>query len=199
MNVIGAPSTFRCIEPGVVEEKNYFDNQCQTEALVVMELHKGVCTVHPANGLYFIVDWSNNDGCGASRIVTDIVFDGDYETVVGRNKAIFLKECSLQFKPVRCFDVKPGSIIVTLEGTEEEVALAADTALNHGLHLPSFETLQIVEIDACIDNLCGANSNCTDKSGPLNTVSGRSCACKSGYSGDPEVQCTIDTSENLSP
>lgn len=66
-------------------------------------------------------------------------FAGDYATVVGSNKALFLSECSTALSPVTCTDVRAGSIIVTLEAPQEADMIAAIERLSRdGLDLPSF-------------------------------------------------------------
>ena len=52
-----------------------------------------------------------------------ITFNGDYEQVVGDNKAIFLSECTAELQ-VTCTDVHSGSIVVTVSGSQAEVDAA---------------------------------------------------------------------------
>jgi len=68
-------------------------------------------------------------------------FHGNYEDVV-HNKTLFLIECSATLG-CTCTDVQPGSIIVTVEGTTEQVQ-AAQTAAETGVDLESFAPLVLL-------------------------------------------------------
>lgn len=66
---------------------------------------------------------------------------GDYDEVVGENKEQFLKECSNQYPNVECYDVVPGSIIVTLGGKKADVEAAVTLIEDEGMDLPSFPAM----------------------------------------------------------
>jgi len=72
----------------------------------------------------------------------EVIFDGDYDGVVGDNKSGFLAECSAYFldSDVTCSDVRPGSIIVTLQ-CNACTASQVSELVEGGLHLPSFGSL----------------------------------------------------------
>ena len=78
--------------------------------------------------------------------VKSIVLDGDYKKTIGSNKQQFLKECSLLLssngtRAVACVDVRPGSIIVDVEGKKHAVTAAVNKIKIEGLSLPSFPKL----------------------------------------------------------
>jgi len=68
-------------------------------------------------------------------------FHGNYEDVV-HNKTLFLIECSTTLS-CTCTDVQPGSIIVTVEGTSEQIQ-AAQTSAESGVDLDSFDILVLL-------------------------------------------------------
>lgn len=63
---------------------------------------------------------------------------GNYDEVVGDNKDQFLKECSDQYKPVVCIDVRSGSIIITLGGDEADVEATKTSMKADGVELAGF-------------------------------------------------------------
>ena len=71
--------------------------------------------------------------------------EGNYDDIVGSNKAKFLDECTKGFTAksldVECSDVRPGSIIVTVRGKVADVATAVKDVRDNGLDLPSFDAL----------------------------------------------------------
>lgn len=70
--------------------------------------------------------------------MTDVTLPGNYDEVVGDDKEGFLRQCTDEYKPVVCLDVKSGSIIITLGGTEEEVLNTKTSMENDGIELESF-------------------------------------------------------------
>merc|ERR1712156_623744 len=90
----------------------------------------------------------------------DVVLDGNYESVVGSEKKKFLEECSATLVSV-CVAVRPesgritrcptcnqsSSIVVTLEGTSQEVNADEADVKENGLTLDSFGTLSHVDSD----------------------------------------------------
>eukprot|EP00930_Biecheleria_cincta_P002363 TRINITY_DN103369_c0_g1_i1.p1 TRINITY_DN103369_c0_g1~~TRINITY_DN103369_c0_g1_i1.p1 ORF type:complete len:826 (+),score=100.77 TRINITY_DN103369_c0_g1_i1:44-2479(+) len=71
----------------------------------------------------------------------ELTFDGDYAAVV-TDRLKFLVECSSKTAPVMCADVKPGSIVLTLAGSSDDVKVAVSNIVAQGLTLPSFGTLR---------------------------------------------------------
>jgi len=72
----------------------------------------------------------------------DVKFDGDYDAIV-TDKKQFLDDCSQTLDPVRCVDVRKGSIIVTIE--HENTALVTNTHQNldnQGLVMEGYPKLQ---------------------------------------------------------
>lgn len=76
-------------------------------------------------------------------------FEGDYDTTVGNRKNTFLQECSTALK-AQCLDVIPGSIILSVTGSRDDVDRAAAKVAAEGLELPSFGKLQ-EKVRACVD------------------------------------------------
>merc|ERR1719506_306130 len=77
----------------------------------------------------------------AGMIIAEITMSGDYDTVVGSNKEIFLSQCSDTLSPAQCIDVKQGSIMVVVMGTEADVQTAVSSVESSGLDLADFEPL----------------------------------------------------------
>lgn len=57
---------------------------------------------------------------------------------MGDNKELFLEECSEEYKPVVCLDVRQGSIIITLGGTEADVEATKTSMETEGYQSESF-------------------------------------------------------------
>lgn len=74
--------------------------------------------------------------------VEQVRFSGDFESIIGNNAEQFLEECSTKLRPVRCRDVQPGSVVVTLEGSSWAELEEAHAQFSKGLNLPSFGTLE---------------------------------------------------------
>eukprot|EP00930_Biecheleria_cincta_P034096 TRINITY_DN23591_c0_g2_i3.p1 TRINITY_DN23591_c0_g2~~TRINITY_DN23591_c0_g2_i3.p1 ORF type:complete len:1141 (-),score=110.02 TRINITY_DN23591_c0_g2_i3:2618-6040(-) len=101
------------------------------------------------------VSWSNcslyeADKTVIRRLTRDIRLAGDYNTVVGGRKKLFLKECSTkfataEFATAKCIDVKAGSLIITVAAADEDAFRAAkQRAFQDGrLELSSFGVLQL--------------------------------------------------------
>merc|ERR1712039_42295 len=66
------------------------------------------------------------------KTTREVTLDGDYDTVVGNNKALFLQECSARLS-VTCRDVRPGSVIILLAGLEEDLNTAEADIQQNGL------------------------------------------------------------------
>lgn len=81
------------------------------------------------------------------KTTREVTLDGDYDTVVGNNKALFLQECSARLS-VTCRDVRPGSVIILLAGLEEDLNTAEADIQQNGLDLDSFEAMTVVVDDA---------------------------------------------------
>jgi len=77
-----------------------------------------------------------------------IVLDGDYDTVIGTDKEKFLRECTATVssngaREVGCVDVRPGSIVVDLNGDEQAVAAVVADVETNGLATQSFQKLAV--------------------------------------------------------
>jgi len=55
------------------------------------------------------------------------------------NKMDFLRKCSQELDPVECVNVESGSIIVTVQGSEEQIAVAKEYVSENGLDLPGYD------------------------------------------------------------
>ena len=116
----------------------------------------------------------------------EVVFPGDYNKVVGSKKAVFLQECTDWVSKkgtvdVECVDVRPGSIIVSMDGSDNAVAAAAQDVVAKGLKLKSFAPLTGADLNECASdktNDCAADAMCT------NTKGSYTCACKKRFTGD---------------
>eukprot|EP00931_Biecheleriopsis_adriatica_P085849 TRINITY_DN60634_c0_g1_i1.p1 TRINITY_DN60634_c0_g1~~TRINITY_DN60634_c0_g1_i1.p1 ORF type:complete len:211 (+),score=44.38 TRINITY_DN60634_c0_g1_i1:57-689(+) len=85
-----------------------------------------------------------------SLVTREVVLEGDYDALVS-DKVLFLEECSTLLHPVRCVDVRPGSIIVALAATRHEELEEAEARLAaEGLELPTFGrlTMQVADKEA---------------------------------------------------
>ena len=74
-----------------------------------------------------------------------VTFNIDLKKIVGNKKNQFLKECSEKMKPLKCINVKKGSIVVILSGSRQQTKKKANTVLKkivkEGIKLPSFGNL----------------------------------------------------------
>ena len=84
-----------------------------------------------------------------SRMITrSIVLDGKFEEIItgARMYLKFLQECTRSLssggRTVECVDLRPGSIIVDLRGSEDAVDSAVLEVAIIGLNLPSFPRLR---------------------------------------------------------
>ena len=76
------------------------------------------------------------------------MLDGDYELIVFRFKADFLRECTQTLsshgaRDVKCVDAREGSIIVDVGGSKAAVDAAVAEVVANGLDLPSFGKLAL--------------------------------------------------------
>ena len=116
----------------------------------------------------------------------EVVFPGDYNKVVGPKKAVFLKECTDSVSKkgtvdVQCIDVRPGSIIVSMGGSNKAVAAAAQNMVDEGLKLTSFAPLTGADLNECAS---ATSNDCADDAKCTNTKGSYTCACKKGFYGD---------------
>lgn len=87
---------------------------------------------------------SSTSFLSTNRLATqNLSFAGDYATVVGSNKALFLEECSASLAEAACIDVHAGSVIVTLQGLPSALTIAKAQLQASGLDLPSFYSLNL--------------------------------------------------------
>eukprot|EP00931_Biecheleriopsis_adriatica_P096025 TRINITY_DN6966_c0_g2_i1.p1 TRINITY_DN6966_c0_g2~~TRINITY_DN6966_c0_g2_i1.p1 ORF type:complete len:231 (-),score=63.07 TRINITY_DN6966_c0_g2_i1:35-727(-) len=83
-----------------------------------------------------------------ATVTLEAVIEGDYDAVVGNDKTLFLQECSTKLNPVKCLNVRPGSIVVDLSASNSKEAEAAEEGLeDNGLELPSFGNLTVKEVE----------------------------------------------------
>jgi len=92
-----------------------------------------------------------------------VTFNMDFKKVVGNKKNQFLKECSEKMKPLKCTDVKKGSIVVILSGTRQQIKKKANTVLKkvvkEGIKLPSFGDLGKAKPVKLFDCACYLGKN----------------------------------------
>jgi hypothetical protein len=81
----------------------------------------------------------------------NLTFTNNYEEVCGNLKTLFLQECSkaihnLGFRNVYCIDVNSGSIIITLEGPQNEITSVSHFIMkSKGLLIPDIALLILKE------------------------------------------------------
>lgn len=83
-----------------------------------------------------------------TTVSVSVVFQGDYEQVVGSDKSAFLQQCTVSLSQngnVECVDVRPGSIIVELQGFVDATNAAVDQVETIGLNLRNFPPLTFVK------------------------------------------------------
>jgi len=68
-------------------------------------------------------------------------FDKDFNKIVKDKEEQFLEKCSEVASPVKCIDVKRGSIIVMFEGKSDELKSKIDSFVNKGLQIEGFGQL----------------------------------------------------------
>ena len=121
-----------------------------------------------------------------AKAEVELVFPGDFNKVVGVNKNLFLQECTATVSKdgavdVACVNVRTGSIILSLGGSNDAVIAAAQEVVAKGLDLPSFEAMSDADLNECADdstNDCHAQATCS------NTIGSYTCACKTGFVGN---------------
>jgi len=81
----------------------------------------------------------------AANTRREIAFEGNYQVVIGDNYPQFLTECDVEMATydVICYGARSGSIILTLEGTFDNIVNAMNYIIQNGLNLPSFAPLTI--------------------------------------------------------
>jgi len=132
-----------------------------------------------------------------------LMFPGDFATVVGDKKELFLNECTADLSDngaldVKCSRVRPGSIIVDVSGSGDAVDSAVAQATSNGLDLASFESLGPAEVlddaapatteaattteamrpDAAI---CDFKADAVIEAGTFYTSDGKDASCKSVF------------------
>ena len=90
------------------------------------------------------------------------MFPGDYDQVVGTNKAKFLEECTTELSGkvtgnVECTDVRKGSIVVDVSGPKDAVTQAVQDVQTNGLDLPSFTALPKAQTTTAAPTTTAAN------------------------------------------
>jgi len=104
-------------------------------------------------------DDDGDDHDDEPKLVT-LVLAGIFSEVVGDNKDSFLQECTADMSDngatdVECVDVRQGSILVDVGGSDPDAVKAAVTNVRqNGLDLPSFESLEAVKPTARLLSVC---------------------------------------------
>lgn len=93
--------------------------------------------------------------------------EGNYDEVVGDNKADFLEKCTATLG-VTCQDVMAGSILVVLAGSEEDVNTAVSSVAENGLALPGYPALSTATTTAA--PAYATESSTKDKTGLIAIV-----------------------------
>lgn len=104
-------------------------------------------TAKSANTMAPVSNESARGSSGTSAQDGYLTLRGDYESVVGSNKALFLSECSVNLAPLRCLDVRAGSIVVKVEGLASDIADAKQDIQITGFNLPSFPSLTALVVE----------------------------------------------------
>merc|ERR1712032_924556 len=84
---------------------------------------------------------------GSPIVSTEVVFTADCKGPTSK-EALFLKECSAKLAPLRCTELKCGSVIVTLRGRSIYMTAQLKTLKSEGLKLPSFEAMKFKQAGA---------------------------------------------------
>lgn len=92
----------------------------------------------------------------SATALESVVMDGNFEEIISSGAAKFLEECTSTLSSfgsnVECVDVRPGSIIVDVQGPR---AALDDVVVNleaDGLNLPSFELLLVKGVAKLVCN-----------------------------------------------
>ena len=87
-----------------------------------------------------------SDDANVVKTIT-VSFEGDYNKIIGANKKTFLEQCSTFISEftakVICADVRPGSILVDLKGSQTNLQSAVSGVASKGLKLEGFPPLQV--------------------------------------------------------
>jgi len=70
-------------------------------------------------------------------------FRGDFHQIIGKRSPLFLLECSSYLAPIKCIDVRSGSIILHIRGHWKLVERAGNFLRLEGLRLQSFPPLYL--------------------------------------------------------
>jgi len=73
--------------------------------------------------------------------IETLKFKGNYSYIVGNRKEKFLHECYQTVQPVMCVDAYPGSIMIEMKGTWDQLKTMRSHLEVKGLTLPSFPKL----------------------------------------------------------
>lgn len=66
-----------------------------------------------------------------SAATTDLTFNVDYASVI-KDKRKFLEECTAAYQPLVCVDVHEGSVVVSMEGSREQLTKLVESVKTHG-------------------------------------------------------------------
>eukprot|EP00931_Biecheleriopsis_adriatica_P098324 TRINITY_DN7225_c0_g3_i2.p1 TRINITY_DN7225_c0_g3~~TRINITY_DN7225_c0_g3_i2.p1 ORF type:complete len:944 (-),score=82.85 TRINITY_DN7225_c0_g3_i2:70-2901(-) len=117
----------------------------------------------------------------APPITRDIYLEGDYEVMVLNRMPIrsrYLRECSEKLAPAVCVDVRPGSIILTVAGSNLLIASGAvEFIASQGLDLPSFPPLSMLQQSVSTTDIAESVSNEGQDGGSFLWLGLTACAC----------------------
>ena len=92
-------------------------------------------------------DDTKRDGDENTVKTVTVSFEGDYAKVVGANKKKFLEQCSAFMSKfsakLTCTDVRSGSILVDLQGSQADLRSAVSGVATKGLQLEGFPPLEV--------------------------------------------------------
>merc|ERR1712150_357060 len=74
------------------------------------------------------------------KVSKSVSFPGSYDKIVEGKKALFLQECTKEFRPVSCSDVVKGSVIVTFQSfLDSSLEKVIRKVSKDGMKLENFE------------------------------------------------------------
>lgn len=120
-----------------------------------------------------------------------VTLEGDYDTIVGDKKTLFLQECSTKLAPVECTDVQPGSCILHLFGNPSDLDDSISSISDECMALPGFDPL-CVEDSELWPQVGPDNARCVSR-GSYATHSQQACQRDAVANGDPYYQFKADT------
>lgn len=71
-----------------------------------------------------------------SAATTDLTFNADYASVI-KDKRKFLEDCTAAYQSLVCVDVHEGSMVVSMEGSREQLTKLVESVKTHGFMMKS--------------------------------------------------------------